>query len=128
MAMLTYTSDVEMRSTTIPYRSSVPKMLAKKPCEMVLRFDRIERTIMLSLIVTAVGPLRGCGPLASLDNDLRAPASLAAASSPLSGAEEGGSGKMIVPLPLGFSTFLIRIGMADRIACSIVKGWMTSEP
>ena len=38
------------------------------------------------------------------------------------------SGRIVVPVPLGFVTFLIRIGILSRITCSIVNGCITSDP
>ena len=38
------------------------------------------------------------------------------------------SGRMVVPVPRGLVTFRIRIGMLARITCSMVNGWMTSDP
>ena len=38
------------------------------------------------------------------------------------------SGRIVVPVPRGFVTFLILIGMLSRMTCSIVDGCMTSDP
>lgn len=132
MAILTCTSLVEIKSTIIPYRSNVPKIRAKKPCEIVFLFERMERTRMSSLIVMAVGrrgwerSISDGGVSDPFAADASAPPALPFGPDEVD--DDDVSGKMIVPPPLGFSTFLIRIGILARITCSIVNGWMTSDP
>lgn len=128
IAMLTCTSLVLIRSTTTPKRSSTPKMPARNPCDTLLRLLFTFSTTMCSLIVTAVGCLCApppppssasspsgryahccAAPLAPRNADAACAAALASMS---------GSGWITVPPPLGFSTFLMRIGIFLRMTCS----------
>lgn len=121
MAILTWTSLVLIKSTTTPYRSSVPKIPAKNPCETLLRFELTFRTMMCSLMVTAVGAL-----LRFCSSDMKAMFLRVASdtgsfkfSAPISrgaSASTSASGKMTVPPPFGFSTFFILMGIFFRMA------------
>ena len=77
------------------------------------------------LVVTAVGRLLRCWRMESVKANLMCLGGCVGVSSPF---RDIVSGKMMVPSPRGFSTFLILMGMRARMTCSIVKGWMTSEP
>jgi len=93
----------------------------------------------VSLIVTAVGSfcreVGSKGSSVSSESGLNerfrmmsaAPFAIPSASVPTE-ASMSGSGWMTDPPPVGFWTFLMRIGIFLRIACSIVNGWTTSLP
>jgi hypothetical protein len=119
IAMLTKTSLVLIRSTTMPKRSSVPNIPAKKPCETFLRFDCTFSTTIRSLIVTAVGSRCRCRgdtmPVPLTCAFVSIPSTNAAPKSGSGLASESASGSMTVPPPRGFSTFLMRIGIFRRI-------------
>ena len=54
-AIETWTSLVEIKSTTIPYLSRIKNVWARKPWELVRLLEWTFMTTTLSLIVTAVG-------------------------------------------------------------------------
>jgi hypothetical protein len=113
MAILTCTSLVLIKSTTTPNRSRVPNTPAKKPCETFFRLELTLRTIMCSLMVTAVG-MRSClcssatsDNSCSLDNETGSGTLCDPISCWTAGLSMSGSGCMTVPPPFGFLTFLI---------------------
>lgn len=76
-------------------------------------------------MVTAVGRLLRCWRVVSAKANLMCLGGDVGVSSPFRAIV---SGKMMVPSPHGFPTFLILMGIRARMTWSMVKGWMTSEP
>lgn len=118
IAILTCTSLVLIKSTTTPNRSSVPKIPARKPCETLLRFELTFKTTMWSLIVTAVGSLlRWCSSTDTIATFCDPFSEAGSGAEAASKSSDWASGWITVPPPLGFSTFLILMGIFRRITC-----------
>ena len=89
---------MEIRSTESCRLSSIEKTFAKKPWDIDLLFEWTLMTVILSLIVTAVGRFGVFLATKALE--------LLECLSSLGRGK--GSGKMMVPFPREFLTFLIR--------------------
>lgn len=110
IAILTCTSLVLIRSTLTCALSSILNTLAKKPWDILRLLLWTLMTVILSLIVTAVGRL---GVLRAGDFDRSVRVRRMGCCD-----ERTGSGTTIVPFPSGFLTFLMRIWIGG-------EAWMT---
>ena len=106
-------------------------MRSKKPREEVRLLERRFMTRMRFFTVTAVGRFaRLARVLLMPDFRERNAGGVGRRGEAILVDEQAfvESGRIVVPVPLGLVTFLIRIGMLSRITCSMVNGCMTSDP
>ena len=120
-----------MRSTERRHLSRIANVRSKKPREEVRLLERRLMTRMRFFTVTAVGRFARLVWVPLMPDFWERNAGGVGRRGGVMSVEAGAfveSGRIVVPVPLGFVTFLIRIGMLSRITCSIVNGCITSEP